>query len=187
MKTIFAAVLIMVGVSANAGILPDRIKPNYFRFVGPGNYHVYDGALFSAKGLSGTQNATVLALVTHSPADGSLLPPAWTNAGYAETWAPLVIGGCYGNGQASLNPGTLINIGPQLQAALLNGMNYLAPDAFPNAKTFLINQAKPGATDITFAFGILPSAQVIQHGTFMPFNKWWGDPVRYYAGPALHF
>lgn len=182
MKTLIAA-LLLIATTVNA----NSFKSDYFQFAGPGNYHIYDGALFSGKGLSKTQNGTVIAVVTHSPANGSLLPDSWVNAGYAETWAPLVIGGGFGNGTGNVTFGPLVNIGPQVQALVLNALNYFAPASLPNAKTFLTNQAKPGAVDLTFAFGILPNLVPIQDGHFVNLKTALIDPARYYAGPALHF
>lgn len=184
MKTLLAALLLALSIPVHASLFPGY-KSDYFQFVGPNNYHVYDGALFSAKGLQETQNGTVVALITHSPTNGSLLPRSWQNAGYAETWAPLVTG--YGNGTGNVIFGPLVNIGPQFQSLVLAGLNYLAPNAFPNAKTFLTNQAQKGAVDITFSFGLLPNIEPIQGGHLVNLKAAFADPVRYFAGPALHF
>lgn len=169
---------------AYAGLLP----PNYFRALGPDNYHLYDGALFSSKGgLGATQNTTVLAIFTHSPKDGSLLPQYWVDNGYAEAWTPFVLGGSEGGGNATINFGPLANFGPLFQSAILNGLNALAPTAFPNAKSFLISQKESGKADITFSFGVMLNAALVQNGHFVNIKTAFADPVRYFAGPALHF
>ncbi len=160
----------------------------YFRLVGKDNYHVYDGALFSAKGgLDATQNTTVLALATHSTADGSILPDSWVKAGYAETWTPFVIGGSEGGGHGTLNFGPLVNVGPQIQQLIFDVLSTVAPDAFPNAKTFLVNNKASGKADITFSAGVMLNCDLVQNGHFVNAKAAFADPVRYFAGPALHF
>lgn len=155
----------------------------YFRLIGPGNYGLYDGALFSTKGIKQTQNTTLVPLVTHSTVDGSLLPQPWVDAGYAEAWTPFALGGSEGAGNATVNFGPILNVGPVLQTFLLNNV---IPTSAVNLRSHFATSSSTGF-DVTFAAGVMLNAQVIQNGTFMPINRWWSEPFRFYFGPKLRF
>ena len=161
--------------------LPD----NYFRPIGHKNYHIYDGALFSARhGVDATQNVTVVALITHSGKDGTLLPKAWDR--YAADWTPLALGGAFGGRSANFNFGPIFNVAPPVANAAIDLLELVAPDKFANAKSFLRPPQKDGV-DLTFSYGFMVNAEILRNGTFLPFNQWWTEPLRPYAGGALHF
>lgn len=165
---------------------PAKAGP-YIRVIGQDNYHLYNGALFTAKGgLSQTQNTTVIALLTHSTRDGSLLPKAWAEAGYGETWAPMVIGGSMGAGRATINAGPLVNVGPQIQRGAVALLNLVTPDHLNNLKAIL-TPAKDAKIDVTFSFGAMLNFEWVQNGHFVNLKTGLRDPLRYFAGPAMHF
>lgn len=160
----------------------------YFRIIGPGNYHVYDGALFSTKDLARTQNTTVGALFTHSTNDGSILPQSWVDAGYAEAWIPLAFGGSFGGGRSTINLGPIFDFGPQLQHGLLGLLNWVAPNSLASFKTHLLPATPSSNFDITFSLGIMLNADAAVDGRFVKtFREAFQDPARYFVGPGLHF
>lgn len=166
-------------------VLPaSRAQAAYFRLIGPGNWGMYDGALFSTRGIEKTQNTTLVPIVTHSTKDGSILPQAWQDAGYAEAWTPFALGGSEGGQNATLNFGPILNIGPVLQAFLLNNV---IPNSAVNLRSHLTPTPGSAGFDVTFAFGAMLNAAAVQHGVLLPINRWWDEPVKFYAGPKLRF
>jgi hypothetical protein len=156
----------------------------YLRLIGPDNYQVSQGALFSSKNINLTQESTVIGLVTHSTKDGSILP-AWLQQYVApEDWA---IGTAvnYGGGNGSAAIGMVINVSPQLQQWGVTALNYLAPNSMSNVKSFL--QTAFSQPDISVAIGPMLNLEAIQNGTVVPFNRWALDPVRYFAGASWKF
>ena len=147
----------------------------YFRPVGSGNWNVGDGVSFSAKSLAQTQNVTMLALITHSTKDGSILPQSMVDAGWADAWTPLSVGFAEGNGTTAARFGCSANLSPTA-TALIKKIIYQASPYYAGKYQALIT-AMP--ENLTFAFGPGLGLDVIQGGHFAPINHWTNDPIRY--------
>lgn len=178
--------------SAAAQLIPEvevtEISPAakshpYFRFLGKGNWNVGEGASFSAKGLAQTQNVTMLAIITHSTADGSILPQAWVDAGWADAWTPLSVGFGFGGGSTDARLGCSANVSPTARNLAIKGLGFLHSPTAKGLKELF--ESMPD--NLTFAFGPGLGAQIIHNGVIQPLNKWWGDPVRYDFMAAWHF
>jgi len=182
MKKLAFAIIAAIAIPTTA------IASPYFRIIGPGNYHILDGALFSTKSLARTQNTTVGALFTHSTADGSILPQSWVDAGYAEAWVPLAIGGSFGGTRSTVNLGPILDVGPQLQHGLLGLLNWVAPNNLTSLKSHLLPPTPSSNFDITFSMGVMLNADVVIDGrSVKTFKEAFSDPARYFVGPGLHF
>jgi hypothetical protein len=172
-------VLAFMFVAANVKATP------YLRLIGPDNYQVADGALFSSKGINQVQNAAVLGLITHSTKDGSLLP-LWLQKYVApEDWM-IGVSVNSGGGNTTADLGLIFNITPQLQGWGLSVLNYLAPNSLGNLKSFL-QTAGTTYPDLNIAIGPMLNLAAIQNGTIEPFDKWALDPLRFFAGGSLKF
>jgi len=91
-----------------------------------------------------------LALITHSPADGCIIP------GFCINWTPLAIGGAIGNnlGGASIGVGPSANLLPAAENIILIGVNALFPAADKAmALKKLLKPSVSGNPDISVAAG----------------------------------
>ncbi len=192
--TLLATSLLLTCMPAAAQLIPEvevmdaapsaSIKSHpYFRFLGQRNWNVGEGPSFSAKGLAQTQNVTMLALITHSTADGSILPQSWVDAGLADSWTPLSVGFGFGGGTTDVRLGCSANVSPMARNLIIKSLGYMHG---PTARS-LEGLFKAMPDNLTFAFGPGLGAQVIRNGVFQPINKWWDDPVRYDFLAAWHF
>ena len=168
MRRMFLLVVIALALSSVASASP------YFRFAGAGNWNLSEGVSFSHRDLSKTQNITMLALITHSDKDGSILPQAWVDAGWANDWTPLSVGfGCGQNTSGKL--GSSANISPAARTLVISVLKKMhKPTADGLAGLF---ESMPA--NLSFAFGPELNAEIIQNGRFMPMNQWWNDPLRW--------
>ncbi len=104
----------------------------YFRAIDPAHPQTSLGLFSDYKGHSATGG--VLALVTHSPVDGCLIPSI------CEGWAPLTVGGTLGAGLGgrSVSFGSGLNMLPAGKATALTILNAVSSDSqFSNLKTIL--------------------------------------------------
>jgi len=138
MKKILCAIAITASLCVSAKASP------YFRLidikhpqVSMGAYHnLADGASYAGGSL---------ALITHSPADGCMIP------GVCTSWTPLSIGAT--TDRHSLTIGASANILPIMRAVTSLALDVFTPvTAFTNLKSFFADP-KTGTPDITFAAG----------------------------------
>lgn len=169
-----SAIVALLVLAALCILAVKSMASPYFRFAGQGNWNLSEGVSFSHRDLAKTQNVTMLALITHSEADGSILPQAWVDAGWANAWTPLSVG--FGCGQSTSGKlGSSANMSPAMRTLAIKVLEKMhKPTADGLAGLF---KAMP--ENLTFAFGPELNAEVIQDGRFMPMNQWWNDPLRW--------
>jgi len=121
MKIIIAAVLLLVAVPSHAA---------YFRVLGFGAPVQQSlSTLLDPFGLKDSAAVTDLALITHSTADGTIMP-AFCQANWCppESWSPLAIGaGADLKGNKVINVDTTVNLAPQLATLILNKVGAGSP------------------------------------------------------------
>src|SRR5438552_3585414 len=79
----------------------------YFHLIDPAHMQMSAGFLISPKTPSNTAGVTDLAIVTHSSADGTVVPEKWQSVLPPESWVPLQVGfGGSFKGEAIIAPGT---------------------------------------------------------------------------------
>jgi hypothetical protein len=94
-----AAALICFGSSANAS--------PYFRLLDVSHPQPVLGALLDPRDLGNSEAASLLPILTHSPADGCLLPRL-----VCEDWTPLAVGASMNAGKVTLDLAPLANVLP---------------------------------------------------------------------------
>lgn len=109
---LFALALICFGSTAHAN--------PYFRLINPSHPQVGAGFLISPKSPLDTTAITDIALVTHSIADGTIIPESWRSVFPPVAWTPLQLGfGGSLKGDAIIAPGTSANIAPAVASILM--------------------------------------------------------------------
>lgn len=157
MKNIIVAGLLFVASVAGA-------KP-YFRLVNPSHPQMVAGALLDPQSLGNSEAASLLPIVTHSTADGCLLPSI-----VCEDWSPLAIGASMNAGKITFDVAPLANVLPWFQSAALA----VIPDKFANVRNVL---APTPGNAVTFSAGpVFQYRQANNHGY-----------LRIFTGLALHF
>lgn len=114
-----------IAIAALACLLSQAVQAApYFRLIDPSHPIIGAGLLIAPKDPLNTVAITDLALITHSTADGTIIPKSWQQILPPESWVPLQIGfGGSLRGDAVIAPGTSANIAPVLAAALLHGVD----------------------------------------------------------------
>lgn len=157
------------------GFLPD----NYFRPMGAQNWHKVVGASVDPITPGNSSFVTELAMWTHNPKDGCLLPSL-----VCETWSPLMIGPSYNAGKFAVVAGPVVNLAPKAKAGLRAVVNQF-PDKWlwKQGTLDLLSQPDNG---LTISFGPQLYLNPLRGGTFMPVNAW--QPAgRIFAGLELTF
>lgn len=112
----WALALLMVASSSYAG--------PYFRLIDPAHPQVGAGFLISPKNPLDTTAVSDVALVTHSVADGTIIPESWRGIFPPVAWTPLQVGfGGSLRGDATIAPGTSANIAPAVASLLMRGVD----------------------------------------------------------------
>lgn len=112
--------------------------------------------------LGQTSVGSAVALVTHDPKDGCLLPSI-----VCEQWAPLTTGITYNGGRFYWNVGPAANVLPWMQAGLRAAANGTGlSDRYPGLGAALA--PAPGI----FSFGPQLNLNPISAGQLQPFNRW---------------
>lgn len=154
---LLAAALICLGSSVQAS--------PYFRFVNWSHPILSAGILIDQNHPAHITGVTDVALITHSTADGTLIPLSWQGIVPPEDWVPLQFGGGYGGGKGIINTGTSLNMAPPLTAILLG---HLKPSGFKDA----LMSGFSGSGNSIFAFGPSLVATPVVDGTLLPINQW---------------
>lgn len=102
-------------------VLPSiTIASPYLRLFDPAHPQVGAGLLISPKTPSRTLAVTDIALVTHSTADGTIIPESWQPFLPPMAWGlQLGVGGSF-TGEATIAPGLSANLAPALAALALS-------------------------------------------------------------------
>ena len=125
-------------------------------------------SLYKVEDRSFLAGVTDLALVTHSNADGSLVPQSLQKYVAPEPWVPLQVGvGGSVTGNAFIHLGTSYNVGSQLASSIIK---LTGSSGNPTAKAFGdfmgAGLALPGGGTLGFAAGVGLAAQLVQDGHF---------------------
>ena len=158
MKPLLAALFLSVAA-------PSFASP-YFRLMNPSAIQQSAGVLFPVQG-GPTSAVTDIAIVTHSPADGCLIPTSWQGMIPCEDWAPLALGaGGSLTGQATVVADSTINVAPQIAALAFKGITSSSPAVLQDIKT-----AFDGTGPLKLRIGYGLAGTPVQGGTFEPFDK----------------
>lgn len=134
---LLAAALICLGTQAQAS--------PYFRLIDPSHPHFGAGFLISPKDPTNTAGITDLAIITHSTADGTIIPATWQTIIPPESWVPFQIGfGGSFKGEAVVAPGTSANIAPIIASLTLRGVDQNSAGWARAVKTALMGTSGGG-------------------------------------------
>ncbi|MFA5936698.1 MAG: hypothetical protein WC822_02355 [Candidatus Paceibacterota bacterium] len=151
----------------------------YFRLLDPAHPHVSAG-IFLDPTSSVVDYGSMIAIVTHSPADGTLIPSVPMH------WTPLAIGGGYGNGKGIIAFGPSFNAAPLVKAFILRGVSLITEDDNYASFKELLAPKIDGGPDITVAYGYACVINAVEGGVFVPIDKYRAQS-RFYAGAAWNF
>jgi hypothetical protein len=158
MKRMIAAFLLMVPMAASA--------TPYFRLIDPSHLQVSAGFLISPKNPSDTAGVTELALITHSTADGTIIPQSWQSIIPPESWVPLQIGaGGSFSGDAIVDFGTSMNLSPIIANTALRWINSASGGFLQGIKNALMG-SQSGQIRIGYAL----EGKAVQGGTFQSWS-----------------
>ena len=162
-------------VSGTAVEAPTIVPPpsgHYFRLLDPHHLVVSLGTLYDLHGVAPLTYITDVALITHSTADGSIIPAAWQRLGIqAEDWVPLQVGaggsakvsGGHLSGNALVAFGTAGNVCPLVLGWAVNNIGASAPLGFQIAKAAITGD---GSTYPKVRLGYVFQGQAIKDGVF---------------------
>jgi len=155
----------------------------YLRPIDISHPQVSAGAIFSASGIKQSVGVTDLALITHSTADGSIIPASLQKWIAPEDWVPLQLGaGGSFSGSAIVNVGSSVNIAPQIAALAIKA---LGKSSSPSAKSLQAVLSSP-QSGLSFAFGPSWYLYPIENGTVLSFSKMQGK-FGLFVGAAWKF
>jgi hypothetical protein len=165
----------LIALAAQASAMP------YFRPIDPARPRLSAGAFIDPSDAGNSQAGTALAIFTHSPADGCLLPSV-----ACVDWTPLAVGFSAGGGRTTLGLGPSANAAPLARALLLRAVEKVTPeDQYLGLKDSLAPGRSSGS-DISVAFGPSLAWNVVERGVILPVNRWKGG-FRVFAGAAWKF
>lgn len=172
MKKITLAVLAMLWCSSAYGT-------PYFRPLDLKHLQISAGAFVDPTS-GDTDFGSMLAIFTHSPADGSI-------TGTNTVWTPLAIGGGWnGTGNGFMAVGPSANFAPVAKALLLKGLELATKeDRYMSLKSLLSPKTEDGP-DITCSFGPSVLVNLIEGGDFVAIKRWRAQ-TRIFAGAAWGF
>ncbi len=103
---------------------------------------------------------------------------------YKVEWSPLAIGGGAANGNAYVNLGPLLDLGPQIQMGLVKAVYFVSPAKGAS----LAGIFNPTASSyVSISFGAMLNLEPLQGGQFVSASQWAKNPLGYFVGPAFHF
>jgi len=180
MKKTISLVLVSLGLLECAAF--SHASP-YFRPIDISHPQVSAGAIFSASGIKQSVGVTDLALITHSTADGSIIPASLKKYLAPEDWVPLQIGaGGSFTGSAIVNVGASINIAPQIASLAISA---LGKSGSASAKALQTALESP-QSGLSFAFGPSWYFYPVESGTALPLRSWQGK-LGLFIGAAWRF
>ena len=135
-KVLFAVILVALAGNAQAG--------SYFKPIDLKHPQANAG---TSIGQGFARPTTMVALITHSQADGYFLIPG-------VDWTPLAVGGGFKSGSFHLAAGPSFNLLPAIQSGLMEFVSAVTPeDKYQNLKS-LLNPAGHGTGDVVGSLGI---------------------------------
>lgn len=159
MRTLLAAALLLTTSCANAAW-------TYFRPIDPHHMIVGAGFLVAPHDPLNTTAVTDLALITHSTADGTIIPESWQSIIPPESWVPLQVGfGGSFSGAATLSLGASANVAPVLAATL-----FRAVDKNSNGLAVATKTALAGSPQGGIRLGLALAGQAANEGHFQSLN-----------------
>jgi len=180
MKKTIRLVLISLGLLECAAFA--QASP-YFRPLDISHPQVSAGAIFSAQGIQQSVGVTDLALITHSTADGSIIPASLQKWIAPEDWVPLQIGaGGSFSGSAIINVGASVNVAPQIASLAIEG---LGKSSSATAKALEAALSSP-QSGFSFAFGPSWYLYPVENGTALAPSKMQGK-FGLFVGAAWKF
>jgi hypothetical protein len=114
---------------------PARATP-YARVFDPANIYQAAGCGFDTTGHSPAACTTDIGVVTHSTADGSIIPWAWQPLLPPEDWALSIGGGGDLKANSVINFSASVNVAPQLAALAFKAVDASSPQYLQDIKTF---------------------------------------------------
>lgn len=158
MKKILIAILLLgLNSSSYAG---------YFRLMDISNVQQSASVLFDYHNLSNSGGMTDFALITHSTADGTIVPAGWQQYLPPEDWSPLAIGiGGSVHGNLALDGNMSFNLAPQLANAILGNVNSSSSVWLQALKSAMAGQGSG-----KLRFGWAEVGNVIQDGKLQPLS-----------------
>lgn len=153
----------------------------YFRLVNPDHVNKVAGAFIDPVSLGNTSVGTAVALVTHSTADGCLLPQV-----VCEDWSPALVGLSVNGGRVLFNMGPAVNLTPIVKLGLLRLLTSLTQTETVAGTKALLGSQPVGGPDVSVSFGPALAVAPIEGGVLLPVNAWKGR-FRIFAGAALKF
>lgn len=172
MKNVLSALLLVAALSSSSYASLLGLYP-YFRPLDPAHPHLSGGALVDPVTPGNTSLGTSLALITHSPADGCVLPSL-----VCESWSPLTVGFSANAGRALLSVGPSVNLAPLVKAGLLQALNAVTLDENYRGLKSTLSSEPLSKSDLAMAFG--------PNYVLSPTEKWKGY-FRIFAGGAWRF
>lgn len=159
MKTLLTAVLLLSATIVNAG--------PYFRPLDPHHLQYGAGFLVSPKNPLDTTAMMDLALITHSTADGTIVPDNWQSFIPPESWVPLQAGfGGSFQGAATVSLGASTNMAPIMAATLFRAVDKNSSQFAQATKTALAGSPKGG-----FRLGLALAGLATKDGHFQSLNE----------------
>lgn len=153
MKSLIAALLFLPSLS---------FASPYFRLLDLSHPQVGAGFLIAPKDPLSSIAVTELALLTHSAADGSIVPASWQSVLPPESWVPLQAGfGGSFNGELTLEAGSSANIAPVVGSLLLRGV-----DQNSSGWAAAIKSALVGSPDGGIRLGGALAGITVKNGVF---------------------
>lgn len=139
----FEMVLLVCIIMVFAAFAPMQARAGYFKLIDPAHPNINSG--FDIHGDS-MKPTTMLALVTHSAADGYFLIPGIS-------WTPLAAGGGFKSGAFHVAAGPSLNVLPAVQNILSAVVTGITPEGeYTNLKSIL-KTGKTGGGDIVGSLG----------------------------------
>lgn len=170
-KMVIGLVLLTSMLAVHAAATP------YFRPADPANIQKIAGFAVDPVNPGKTSFVSEVALFTHDPKDGCLLPSV-----VCEDWTPFAIGPTYNAGRFAVVFGPVANLAPAAKAGLLAALRAARPDQYPGLESVL----SPSKDGLTISFGPQVMVNPFDHGIMLPVNKW-GASGRIFAGEVLRF
>lgn len=127
---------------------------SYVRLMSASAIHQSARMLFDPNGIQPNVGVTDIAILTHSTADGSIIPKSWQSWCPPENWVPLEIGaggnvGFTGGrltGNAVIDAGTSLNIAPQIGSLAFNQVGDRSPPWLQAFKTAFLGYNGSGVS-----------------------------------------
>ncbi len=131
---------LLIALFAVSLSVPSHAAP-YFRLMDPSHIHQSAALLLDPNGVQPSVAVTDIAIITHSTADGSIMPVSCrATLCPPEDWVPLEIGGGGSLHAAVLHIGASVNVAPQLGALAFKSVSTSSPGWLQSVKAAALGQ-----------------------------------------------